>query len=750
MAGYPVLPEGIAYGGDYNPEQWPEEVWREDVRLMREAGVNLVSLGIFTWSQLEPAEGVHDFGKLDRIIDLLDGAGVKVDLATPTSSPPAWFRTAYPASRLVDREGHVIAGGSRHSFCPSSPEYAAASERIAGRLAARYAAHPAVVMWHVHNEYGWANARCYCETSAAAFREWLRERHGDVAALNAAWGTTFWGLTYGSFEEVEPPRLGPAGQLTALQLDYARFSVDAHIANFRRERDAVRRFGALPVTTNFMIPNCEPMDYWRWAGEVDVVSNDHYLDAGRADGHIELAMAADLTRSVAGGRPWMLMEHSTGAVNWQPRNLAKRPGEMRRNSLAHVARGSDSVLFFQWRASRHGAEKFHSAMLPHAGTDSGLWRDVVALGAELRGLAGVRGSRVEAEVALVWDWESYWALELEWRPSVDLRFRERVEAFYEALWREHVTVDFVHPSADLSAYRLVVAPSSYLLTEASGKKPAPLRRGRRSPGRLVLLRDRRRERHHPPGRPPRRAARRARPVGGGVPPPAGERHRRCRRRGRGWGRGFRRRRRGPDEHPDEHPDERPDLVGADPPRRGARRGRLHLRAGRGPPRGDPPRAGSGHCLVRRDRPRPGPRPDPRPDPGRGPRPGLGPDPRRGSRLGLRPDPRSGVRPGPHPGSRRGLRFRRGRGPAGAAARGARPRGGLPPAWPARHPRTGAPGPPPVPAQPRRPAGHGPGGERHRPPRRGAAHRIGDRTGRRRRGRRARREHMISPAAAPAT
>ncbi|MFS1298659.1 beta-galactosidase [Streptosporangium longisporum] len=483
MAGYPVLPEGIAYGGDYNPEQWPEEVWREDVRLMREAGVNLVSLGIFTWSQLEPAEGVHDFGKLDRIIDLLDGAGVKVDLATPTSSPPAWFRTAYPASRLVDREGHVIAGGSRHSFCPSSPEYAAASERIAGRLAARYAAHPAVVMWHVHNEYGWANARCYCETSAAAFREWLRERHGDVAALNAAWGTTFWGLTYGSFEEVEPPRLGPAGQLTALQLDYARFSVDAHIANFRRERDAVRRFGALPVTTNFMIPNCEPMDYWRWAGEVDVVSNDHYLDAGRADGHIELAMAADLTRSVAGGRPWMLMEHSTGAVNWQPRNLAKRPGEMRRNSLAHVARGSDSVLFFQWRASRHGAEKFHSAMLPHAGTDSGLWRDVVALGAELRGLAGVRGSRVEAEVALVWDWESYWALELEWRPSVDLRFRERVEAFYEALWREHVTVDFVHPSADLSAYRLVVAPSSYLLTEASGKN---LRRYVEAGGHLVV------------------------------------------------------------------------------------------------------------------------------------------------------------------------------------------------------------------------------------------------------------------------
>ncbi|MEV7805751.1 beta-galactosidase [Microbispora sp. NPDC088329] len=469
MPGYPVLPEGLAYGGDYNPEQWPEEVWREDVRLMREAGVNLVTVGVFNWGLIEPREGEYDFSRLDRILDLLHSAGVHADLATPTSSPPMWFRRGYPGSRLVDREGHVLGGGSRHSFCPSSPDYAAASERIVAALAARYAGHPALAMWHVHNEYGWANAHCYCPASAEAFRAWLRDMYGDVGALNAAWGTTFWGLTYGSFEEVEPPVAAPVGVLTGLQLDFMRFSVDAHIACFRRERETIRRFSDLPVTTNFMIPNCKPMDYWRWAAEVDVVANDHYLDSARAEPHIELAMAADLTRSVAGGRPWMLMEHSTGAVNWQPRNLAKRPGEMRRNTLAHVARGSDSAMFFQWRASRYGAEKFHSAMVPHAGTDSRIWRDVVALGADLRRLAEVRGARVTADVAVVWDWESYWALELEWRPSADLRFRERIEAYYEALWREHVTVDFVHPSADLSPYRLVVAPSSYLLGEAPAK-----------------------------------------------------------------------------------------------------------------------------------------------------------------------------------------------------------------------------------------------------------------------------------------
>ncbi|GAA4084079.1 beta-galactosidase [Nonomuraea soli] len=469
------------FGGDYNPEQWPEEVWLEDMRLMRESGVNLVSLGIFAWGLLEPAEGRYDFGWLDRVMDLLHDNGIQVDLATPTSSPPSWFRRSHPASRLVGQDGQVVSGGSRHGFCPSSPEYARAAARITEQLAQRYAGHPAVAMWHVHNEYGWANASCYCDASQEHFRRWLRDRYGTLEALNAAWGTLFWGLTYRAWDEIEVPRNPPPGLIPALELDFRRFSVDAHIALFRAERDIIKRHSAKPVTTNFMIANCKPMDYWKWAAEVDVVSNDHYLQAENPGNHIELAMCADLTRSVAGGRPWLLMEHSTGAVNWQPRNLAKRPGEMRRNSLAHVARGSDSVLFFQWRASRFGAEKFHSAMVPHAGTDSGLWREVVALGQEVARLA-VEG-RVEAEVAIVWDWESWWALELPWRPSSELEFRERIETYYAAMWREHVTVDFVHPSHDLSRYKLVVAPSSYALSQEAGKN---LQRYVESGGHLLV------------------------------------------------------------------------------------------------------------------------------------------------------------------------------------------------------------------------------------------------------------------------
>jgi beta-galactosidase len=232
-----------------------------------------------------------------------------------------------------------------------------------------------------------------------------------------------------------------------------------------------------------MASSCKYMDYWMWAREVDVVSNDHYLLAADPENHIDLAFAADLTRSLAAGAPWLLMEHSTSAVNWQPRNVAKRPGELRRNSLAHVARGSDSVLFFQWRASRKGAEKFHSAMLPHGGTATRIWREVSELGAELPRIAALRGTTVTAPVALLWDWQAWWALEFEWRPSVELAYRRTLASWYAQLWRDHLTVDFAHPQADLRRYPLVVAPSLYLLTDSAA---ANLTRYVREGGTLLV------------------------------------------------------------------------------------------------------------------------------------------------------------------------------------------------------------------------------------------------------------------------
>ncbi|MFF9033291.1 beta-galactosidase [Streptomyces iakyrus] len=462
----------LAFGGDYNPEQWPESVWQEDVRLMREAGVTMVSVGIFSWALLEPSPGRYDFGWLDRLLDLLHEHGIRVDLGTPTVVPPVWFYRAHPEALPVTAEGVRYEFGSRAAICHSNADYRSAAAAITTKLAERFGDHPALAMWHVHNEYGVPVSACYCASCAAHFRRWLATTYGTVDAVNEAWGTAFWGQRYGGFEDINPPRVTPAAVNPGQALDYKRFADATMRENFRMERDILHRLSpGVPVTTNFMtaLSQCDSVDYWAWGREVDLVTNDHYLITDGRRTHVNLAMAADLTRSVAGGAPWLLLEHSTSGVNWQLRNPAKAPGQMARNSLAHVARGSEGAMFFQWRQSRRGAEKFHSAMVPHGGTDTRVWREVVELGAHIEALSEIRGTRTEADVAVLWDWHSWWAQTLDWRPSVDHDARERADAFYEALYDRHLTVDFAHPEADLSRYPLVVVPALYLMTEAAGR-----------------------------------------------------------------------------------------------------------------------------------------------------------------------------------------------------------------------------------------------------------------------------------------
>ncbi|MEU8574632.1 beta-galactosidase [Streptomyces asoensis] len=465
----------LAFGGDYNPEQWPESVWQDDVRLMREAGVTMVSVGIFSWALLETSPGVYDFGWLDRVIGLLHDNGIRVDLGTPTVAPPVWFYRQHPDALPVTAEGVRLEFGSRGAICHSNADYRAAAANITTRLAERYGDHPALAMWHVHNEYGVPVSACYCDACAAHFRRWLETTYGTVDAVNEAWGTAFWGQRYASFDDINPPRATPTVGNPGQALDYKRFADATMRENFSAERDILHRLApGVPVTTNFMtaLSQCDSVDYWAWGREVDIVTNDHYLITDGRRTHVNLAMAADLTRSVAGGAPWILLEHSTSGINWQPRNPAKAPGQMARNSLGHVARGSEGAMFFQWRQSRRGAEKFHSAMVPHGGTDTRVWREVVELGAGLDSLASVRGTRTEADVAVLWDWHSWWAQGLDWRPSQDADPRERADAFYEALYDRHLTVDFAHPEADLSRYPLVVVPALYLMTEAAGNNLA--------------------------------------------------------------------------------------------------------------------------------------------------------------------------------------------------------------------------------------------------------------------------------------
>ncbi len=461
--------DGIALGCDYNPEQWPREVWRDDVALMREAGVGFVTLGVFSWALLEPRPGEYDFSWFDEVVELLHEGGIAIDLATATASPPPWLTAAHPEVLPVDREGRTLWPGSRQSWCPSSPVFREHAVRLAGEVARRYGDHPAVRLWHVSNELGCHNGRCFCDVSAAAFRRWLAARYGDVGELNEAWGTAFWSQRYGSFDEVLPPRLTPAQANPTQALDFARFSSDELLSYHRAERAAIREHSDKPVTTNFMVTSHQSeQDYFAWAADQDVVSQDHYLDHRLADPHAEQAFTDDLTRGIAGGRPWMLMESATSAVNWQPVNVAKRPGELLLDSLRHVARGADTVGFFQWRASVAGGEKFHSALVPHAGPDSARFREVVELGAALRAIGGVAGSRVQADVALLFDWNAWWACDQESHPSGGLHYLDAALRWHRALTGLGATADVVHPSADLSGYRLVVVPTLYLVGDPVG------------------------------------------------------------------------------------------------------------------------------------------------------------------------------------------------------------------------------------------------------------------------------------------
>jgi beta-galactosidase len=459
----PKIPH-LFYGGDYNPEQWPEDVWQEDMLAMREAGVNLVSVGIFSWARLEPRPGEYDFAWLDRVLDLLHANGIAVNLATATASPPPWLANLHPESLPETVDGLRLWPGARQHYCPSSRAYREAAANLVRQIATRYKDHPTLAMWHINNEYGCHVSTCYCDASAEAFRDWLRQRYCSLDTLNEAWGTNFWSQRYGDWDEILPPRRAPNFCNPTQQLDFRRFSSDALLELFDMERDILKEVTPeLPVTTNFM-GFFKPLDYWEWARHEDMISNDSYPDPADASAPMFAAMADDLMRSLGEGKPWMVMEQTPSRVNWRAHNALKRPGQMRLWSMQAIARGADGVLMFQWRAAKAGAEKFHGAFVGHGGTaHSRIWNEVVNLGQELRQLDEILGARTPAEVAIVVDWHNWWALELDSKPSASVTMLDAIQRYYRPLYAYNIAVDFVPPGTDLSAYKLVLVPNLYLV-----------------------------------------------------------------------------------------------------------------------------------------------------------------------------------------------------------------------------------------------------------------------------------------------
>lgn len=465
----------IVYGGDYNPEQWPEEIWQEDMRITRLADIDIMTINVFAWAMLQPKEDEYDFSLLDRVMDLLAENKIYACLATSTAVHPAWMARKYNDLLRVDFDGRKRKFGLRHNSCPNSSSYRHFSARLVEEIAKRYQNHPALTLWHVSNEYG---GDCYCENCEKAFRVWLRRKYNTLDELNRVWNTRFWGHTFYDWDEIVLPNnlsehLGNSDYtgFQGISLDYRRFNSDSMLECYKLEYDIIKKYTPdIKVTTNLM-GTYKLLDYQKWANYMDIISWDNYPEVGSPVS--KEAMRHDLMRGLKQGEPFILMEQTPSVTNWQPYNALKRPGVMRLQSLQAVAHGADSVMFFQIRRSIGACEKFHGAVIDHAGHEhTRVFKECAELGKELTALGDtIIDSRVKAKVAIVFDWDNWWAVELSSGPSRDLNYEQEVWKFYHALFEQNIQVDIIAENDDFNSYEVVIAPVLYM-TKAGFKEKA--------------------------------------------------------------------------------------------------------------------------------------------------------------------------------------------------------------------------------------------------------------------------------------
>lgn len=465
----------IIHGGDYNPDQWirTPEIWDEDMRLMKKAGINSATVGIFSWSVLEPDEGVYDFSFLDTILDKMHENGIKAVLATPSGARPPWLSQKYPEVLRVEESGIRNEYGVRHNHCLTSPVYREKVRKINRLLAERYKDHPALMMWHISNEY---SGECHCDLCQAAFREWLKkEYNNDLEELNFKWWNGFWSHRVTDWDQISSPKFRGENHVSALKLCWNRFVSDSHISFFENEIAPLRELTPdIPITTNFM-GYYNGIDYQKLAKKLDLVSYDSYPPFDGEDS-LEIAkewtFTYDIYRSMGGGEPFFLMESSPSLVNWRDVNVLLLPGRHEQKSLLAVAYGADSVQYFQWRKSRGGHEKFHGAVVDHVGTENTrVFREVASLGEKLKKLGGVTGGKSESRVAVICDWENSHATEhFNGYNNLHRDYFSECEKWHRPFALRGISCDVISETDDYTKYDLVIAPFMYMLKDGVKEK----------------------------------------------------------------------------------------------------------------------------------------------------------------------------------------------------------------------------------------------------------------------------------------
>jgi len=456
-----VLPK-IYFGGDYTPEHFPKEMMEEDMRLMKKAGVNIVTINVFTWAQLQPNEETWTFEWLDEVMDTLAKNGVSADLGTATASTPAWMAKKYPEILPIDSNGIRFNHGSRQTFNPNSPKYKELSLILVRKVAERYKDHPALCMWHVNNELSHQVNYDYSEFTIQKFRDWAKDRFGTCENLNKKWGLHFWGNNIYEWDELMPPMKTAHQVSTSLLLEWKRFTNECYMEVARDEIAILREITPdVLITTNFLY-EFGTLDYFAWADLIDFISVSSFPDPKITNHPGEAALSHDIMRGLK-DQPFVLLEQAPSQVNWRLANVNKKPGVMKLWSYQGMAHGSDSFLFFQWRASVHGSEKFHSAMVPHIGENSRVFREMTEFGHELPNLNEVVGCDVKSEVGIVMDYNNWWTVEFTPGPTALLNYLENLQAYHYPLFEENITTDIIPYDRDLSRYKVVIAPLLYMI-----------------------------------------------------------------------------------------------------------------------------------------------------------------------------------------------------------------------------------------------------------------------------------------------
>ena len=468
------LPE-FWHGADYNPDQWLHrpEILQKDIELMKKANCNVMALGIFAWAALEPREGEYNLDWLQERMDSLYKNGIYTILATPSGARPAWMSQKYPEVLRVQSNRQRILQGNRHNHCFSSPVYREKISQINRKLAERFKEHPGLILWHVSNEY---SGSCHCEICQEQFREWLKEKYGTLEELNRSWWTAFWSHTYTDWKQIESPAPHGEQSIQALKIDWKRFTTDQTIDFFRNEITPLKELTPeVPVTTNFM-GTFPGLDYWKFASEVDVVAWDSYPAwhcSWKEDQEVasDTAFTHDLQRSLKGGQPFLLMESTPSRQNWRKVAKSKKPGMHLLSSLQAVAHGSDTVQYFQWRMGRGGAEKFHGAVVDHAGDEQRrVFREVSETGEVLSRLDSIPGSYVESEAAIMFDWENRWGLKEAHIPRKEKNYEQVCKNHYRQFWKRGIPLDIVGQDSSLENYRLLIVPMLYMVKEGTAGK----------------------------------------------------------------------------------------------------------------------------------------------------------------------------------------------------------------------------------------------------------------------------------------